>query len=184
MGKIDFQERRILMINKIGFFSFYAIMCLLVFTGNSFAAEKPASQGGFLNNNSSPTILSRSTIFTDPGLNLTRSNGGATETALGQADFSLPTTVLERFRNGNPGSMMQSINAPGPTPSGIKRKTGKIMTIVGLGLIGGGTIMAVVSGDPKELGNSGVGFNWRATGYLWIGVGCIVTIVGLILNSK
>jgi hypothetical protein len=59
-------------------------------------------------------------------------------------------------------------------------KTGKILTIVGAGLIGAGTA-ALVHGQNSEVacnGGSCVNIAWRATGAIWMGAGAALVIVG------
>ena len=50
---------------------------------------------------------------------------------------------------------------------------GKIMTGIGLALIGAGVVMMVVGDEDDET------INWTATGAIWAGAGAVLTIIGL-----
>jgi hypothetical protein len=59
-------------------------------------------------------------------------------------------------------------------------KTGKILTIVGAGLIGGGAA-AIVHGQNTRVACNGttcVDVAWRATGAVWTGAGAALVIIG------
>ncbi|MGP0020824.1 MAG: hypothetical protein ACLPHP_19805 [Candidatus Sulfotelmatobacter sp.] len=60
-------------------------------------------------------------------------------------------------------------------------KTGKILTIVGAGLLGAGTV-ALVHGENTQLACSNgscVDIAWRDTGAIWAGTGAVLVIVGV-----
>jgi hypothetical protein len=59
-------------------------------------------------------------------------------------------------------------------------KTGKILTIVGAGLIGGGAA-AIVHGQNTRIACNGttcVDVAWKATGAIWTGAGAALVIIG------
>jgi hypothetical protein len=60
-------------------------------------------------------------------------------------------------------------------------KTGKILTIVGVGLIGAGAAALVHGQNTQVACNNGtcVDLAWRATGAVWAGGGAALVIVGL-----
>jgi hypothetical protein len=62
------------------------------------------------------------------------------------------------------------------------RRSGKIMTIIGLGLIAAGAA-AMISNWDKDLdegsGEEGISVAWKATGILWASAGAVLTIIGL-----
>ena len=67
-----------------------------------------------------------------------------------------------------------------PPPHRHWSKAGKIMTIVGAGLIGAGTV-ALVHGQNTQVACSNgtcVGIAWRATGAIWTAGGAVLVIVG------
>lgn len=67
-----------------------------------------------------------------------------------------------------------------PAPSGKKwTRGGKIMTGIGLGVLGAGIVMIAHGSSSDEIGDSGLAINWRATGAIWAGVGGVLTLVGL-----
>jgi hypothetical protein len=59
-------------------------------------------------------------------------------------------------------------------------KTGKILTIVGVGLIGAGTAAIVHGQNTRVACSNGTCVNvaWRATGAIWAGAGAALVIVG------
>lgn len=68
-----------------------------------------------------------------------------------------------------------------PPPHRHWSKTGKILTIVGAGLIGAGTV-AIVHGQNTQVacsGNTCVDVAWRDTGIVWAAGGAALMIVGL-----
>lgn len=68
-----------------------------------------------------------------------------------------------------------------PPPHRHWSKTGKILTIVGAGLIGAGTV-ALVHGQNTEVACSNgtcVNIAWRDTGAIWTGAGAVLVIVGV-----
>lgn len=69
---------------------------------------------------------------------------------------------------------------PTPPPHRHWSKTGKILTIVGAGLLGAGAA-AIVHGENTQVAcNSGtcVDIAWKATGAIWAGAGAALVIVG------
>lgn len=70
---------------------------------------------------------------------------------------------------------------PAPTPHKHWSKGGKIMTIVGAGLIGAGTA-ALIHGQNTQIACSNgtcADIAWRATGAIWMGGGAALVIVGV-----
>jgi hypothetical protein len=70
---------------------------------------------------------------------------------------------------------------PAAAPHWHWSKTGKILTVVGGGLIGAGAA-AIVHGQNTRVACSGttcVDVAWRATGAIWTGAGAALVIVGL-----
>jgi hypothetical protein len=68
-----------------------------------------------------------------------------------------------------------------PAPKRHWSKTGKVLTIVGAGLIAGGTA-AVVHGQNTTVAcgsNSCTQIGWKATGAVWMAGGAALVIVGL-----
>jgi hypothetical protein len=68
-----------------------------------------------------------------------------------------------------------------PSPNRHWSKTGKILTIVGAGLIGAGTV-ALVHGQNTQVACSNgtcVDIKWRTTGAIWAGAGAALVIVGV-----
>jgi hypothetical protein len=149
----------------------FTCACLLLCTGTGFAVDQPLSTGEFLNNNSSSAVR----FVSAPS---------AGRSSFNPVDFSLPASSLQRLDHADFESLLRVSDAPVAKPTGPKKKVGKILVIAGLGAAGAGTIMALAAGEPKEIGDSGVGINWRSTGFVWIGVGLAVAIVGFILGSS
>lgn len=61
-------------------------------------------------------------------------------------------------------------------------KAGKIMTAIGIPLAAVGAVVLIAG--PKETdymtgGTTGVRVYWKATGAIWLGIGSVLTIVGL-----
>lgn len=163
------------MINKNVLFFVFAIGCLLLCTGIGFATETSDSEG-FLNNNS---------VRLFPAAPV--ANAMTAEKSFHPTDFSLPEASLDRLDNlGMERLLTEGDQALVAKPKSVKKKVGKIMVIAGLGAAGVGTIMLVANGgnDPKEIGESGMGINWKTTGIVWIGVGLAVAIAGFILGAK
>lgn len=71
-------------------------------------------------------------------------------------------------------------DAPSHKPHRHWSKTGKILTIVGAGLIGAGTA-AVVHGQNTQIACSNgtcTDIAWKATGAIWLGGGTALVIIG------
>jgi hypothetical protein len=163
------------LINKHVLFFVCAIGCLLLCMGTGFATEKPGMEG-FLNNNSLSLLQNAPAV-----------NGVAAEKTFHPAAFSLPEASLDRLDNPGMGMLLTEGDlVPAAKPKSAKKKVGKILAIAGLGAAGVGTIMLVANGgnDPKEIGSSGMGINWKATGIAWIAVGLAVAVAGFILGAK
>jgi hypothetical protein len=107
----------------------------------------------------------------------------------------LPREARYSSRTAWPGRMAafglpqsgQSQASPQQAAPRTRSKAGKILTIVGLGVAGAGVAMVVAA--PKEStvyssGDSSVNVNWRYTGYAWIGIGGVLSVIGLIKLSK
>jgi len=63
---------------------------------------------------------------------------------------------------------------PSPKP---KSKVGKVLTVVGIGVMaGGGAMMAAGNNE----GCVGTCIDWRATGAAWLGVGAVLTVIGIV----
>jgi hypothetical protein len=153
-------------IKKHGLFILFAVVCVLVCAQSGFAEEaSPNGHSLFLGENNSSAALKK---------------------AFSPNDFSLPEATMDRLNNENLEKLMQSSDVPAVKPKNAKKKVGKIMVIAGLGAAGAGTIMLIANGgrDPHEIGDSGMGINWKATGIAWIGVGLAVAIAGFILGAK
>jgi hypothetical protein len=79
---------------------------------------------------------------------------------------------------------------PPPAPHRHWSKTGKILTIVGVGLIGAGTAALVHGQDTRVVCASNgaaetcADIAWRATGAIWVGGGAALTIVGLTRHTE
>lgn len=72
-------------------------------------------------------------------------------------------------------------SSPPPAPHRHWSKTGKVLTIVGGGLVAAGTV-AIVHGQNTRIAcndNSCVGIAWRDTGIGWAAGGAALMIVGL-----
>ena len=70
---------------------------------------------------------------------------------------------------------------PAPTPHKHWSKGGKIMTIVGAGLVGAGTA-ALIHGQNTQVACSNgtcASIAWRATGAIWMAGGAALVIVGV-----
>jgi hypothetical protein len=80
-------------------------------------------------------------------------------------------------------------NASKPAPPPPHRhwsKTGKILTIVGAGLIGAGAV-AIAHGQDTQVACSGgrcVDIAWRDTGAIWAGAGAALVIVGVTRHTE
>jgi TRAP-type uncharacterized transport system fused permease subunit len=61
-------------------------------------------------------------------------------------------------------------------------KGGKIMTVIGLAIVGAGVVMIAKGGVSAVDNNTGI--DWRKTGYAWVGVGGVLTIIGLTRRTK
>jgi|SRR5580704_48127 hypothetical protein len=73
-----------------------------------------------------------------------------------------------------------------PPPHRHWSKTGKILTIVGAGLIAAGTV-ALIHGQNTQVAcsnSSCVDIAWRDTGALWTGTGAVLVIVGVTRHSE
>ena len=58
-----------------------------------------------------------------------------------------------------------------------RSKVGKALTIVGIGMMaGGGAMMAAGNNE----GCTGTCIDWRATGAVWLGVGAVLTVIGIV----
>jgi hypothetical protein len=88
------------------------------------------------------------------------------------------------LRVGIPNVAFDSGTGSSDQPAPKRRhwsKTGKVLTIVGAGLIGGGAA-AIVHGQNTTVGCSGntcAQIGWRATGIAWVAGGAALVIVGL-----
>jgi hypothetical protein len=60
-------------------------------------------------------------------------------------------------------------------------KAGKILTVLGIGIAGGGAVMIAKGGTTTLASNqtTSVGIDWRTTGYVWVGVGAALALIGL-----
>lgn len=56
-------------------------------------------------------------------------------------------------------------------------KGGKIVTGIGLAMVGTGAVMIAKGGQSAVGGDMAV--DWRTTGYLWVSVGGVLTLIGL-----
>jgi hypothetical protein len=67
-----------------------------------------------------------------------------------------------------------------PQPHGWT-KAGKILTVLGIGVAGAGAVMIAKGGTTTVAsnGNTSVGIDWRTTGYIWVGVGAALAVIGL-----
>jgi hypothetical protein len=96
---------------------------------------------------------------------------------------ALRTGIANRnlaFRTGDDPSKQA------PPPHRHWSRTGKILTIVGAGLISAGTA-ALVHGQNTQVGCSNgtcVNIAWRDTGALWTGAGAALVIVGLTRHTE
>lgn len=160
------------MIKKHILFLVFAAGCMVLGSGIGFTADTPKTKG-FLNNNSvNPLQAAPASI------------GMATARDFQPTDFSLPQASLDRLDHISMEKLLtEGADAPITKPTSTKKKIGKIMAIAGLGATGVGTIMLIANGgnDPKEIGDTGMGIDWKATGIAWIGVGLAVAIAGFIL---
>ena len=80
-------------------------------------------------------------------------------------------------------------NASKPAPPPPHRhwsKTGKILTIVGAGLLGAGTVALVHGQNTQVACNNGtcVDIAWRDTGAIWAGAGAALVIVGVTRHTE
>jgi hypothetical protein len=93
----------------------------------------------------------------------------------------LPTPSAVRAGSAGSGLAFGAGNdAPSHTPHRHWSKTGKILTIVGAGLIGAGAA-AVVHGQNTQIAcSNGVctDIAWKATGAIWMGGGTALVIIG------
>jgi hypothetical protein len=79
------------------------------------------------------------------------------------------------FQTGDDASKQRAV-----PPHRHWSKAGKILTIVGAGLIGAGTVALVHGQNTQVACNNGtcVDIAWRDTGAIWVGTGAVLVIVG------
>jgi len=95
---------------------------------------------------------------------------------------SLRTGIATRnleFQTGDAASK------PAPPARRHWSKTGKILTIVGAGLAGAGTVALIHGQNTQVACNNGtcVDIAWRDTGAIWAGTGAVLVIVGVNLHT-
>jgi hypothetical protein len=142
---------------------------LLFCVANVCAAEGTSPAYGFFQAGSQSFFATMTTASSGPA---------------GPIGSALSVSCRERLNHDILGSLRLTEDATEVKPRSPKKKVGRIMTIAGLGAaILGGVMVAAAPERPNDIADSGVGINWRATGFAWIGVGLGVAIAGLILGS-
>jgi hypothetical protein len=88
-------------------------------------------------------------------------------------DSSRSTTALDYARFAR--SQATEPTPPPPVGAGTWTKTGKTLTIIGGAVAAAGGVMVAAGSSEVE----DVTIDWRTTGYVWIGAGVVLMIIGL-----
>ncbi|MEW6366161.1 MAG: hypothetical protein AB1714_16160 [Acidobacteriota bacterium] len=88
-----------------------------------------------------------------------------TGTGLGSTPSSVHMAALQAEESPDAGSTERQWT-----------KGGKIMTVIGLAVAGAGAVMVATWDEPTEAGTH---IDWQTTGYVWIGAGAVLAIIGL-----
>jgi hypothetical protein len=93
-------------------------------------------------------------------------------------DWSRTTAVANvRFA---PKGAYRLEEAAAPTGGQPRSRLSKGLMIGGFGAMAIGGVMVAAGSSEDEVGDSGVAINWKTTGFVWIGAGVVLTVIGLI----
>lgn len=104
------------------------------------------------------------------------------------AENEIPFKALEHSAGMMPNLADGQSSSTLPAARGHWTKGGKIMTYIGIGMLGAGGYMlayGLKNGDSTSCSNNTcVSVSWKYTGAAWLGVGTALTAIGLTRHSR
>jgi hypothetical protein len=93
-------------------------------------------------------------------------------------DWSRTTAVTNvRFA---PKGAYRLEEAAAPAGGQPRSRLSKGLMIGGFAAMAIGGVMVAAGSSQDEVGESGVAINWKTTGFIWIGAGAVLAVIGLI----
>ncbi len=93
-------------------------------------------------------------------------------------DWSRTTAVANaRFA---PKGAYRLEEAAAPAGGQPRSRLSKGLMIGGFAAMAIGGVMVAAGSSQDEVGDSGVAINWKTTGFIWIGAGAVLAVIGLI----